>query len=390
MSEDETVGAATTCSHDLQQLVKVAMEWFLVNGTSWSTRVLLLLAYCVASVPWVRIIAATWSPGPMSFLGVLPVLVINTVAPLTFRSPSEILSVFVVSFVLTWLSSFKVLALCLNRGPLAQHRNDRFVPFALYMLLPLLPEDPPVTDKAMSEDGEVAAELLDRWHWRSHAAVFIAKTALLAVVARTLSCFDLPDAPRDLLYAFGLYALLGLVMDGPASVGSALFGVRLATHFDRPWLSRSLGDFWGRRWNRVAAASLKSLVFDPLSEGRLIKDPSTSRKTKPGAKGAGRMLRILLGVQLTFTLSGLIHASVMWYFIGQFGWKWMAFFCLQGPLVVFEKIVIMRLWPKIPVLVGILYTMLVLETCGRFLFIGEAEAKGLHTLTVNAILELFS
>lgn len=37
--------------------------------------------------------------------------------------------------------------------------------------------------------------------------------------------------------------------------------------WDRPWLQTSLGDFWGRRWNLPASASLKHLAYDPMLEG---------------------------------------------------------------------------------------------------------------------------
>jgi hypothetical protein len=59
----------------------------------------------------------------------------------------------------------------------------------------------------------------------------------------------------------GLYAFLGLLMDGPASAASTLIGLRIAPHFDAPYLCSSLSDFWSRRWNLTAGNALRFLVL---------------------------------------------------------------------------------------------------------------------------------
>jgi hypothetical protein len=42
-------------------------------------------------------------------------------------------------------------------------------------------------------------------------------------------------------------------------------GYRVAPLLDAPYRSRSLAEFWGRRWNRSAAPSLRRVLFMPLA-----------------------------------------------------------------------------------------------------------------------------
>lgn len=50
----------------------------------------------------------------------------------------------------------------------------------------------------------------------------------------------------------------------------------------------SLSDFWGRRWNLPAGASLKTLFYDPIVEGRAVHKIKTDAPSPdgPGVKGA--------------------------------------------------------------------------------------------------------
>ena len=49
-------------------------------------------------------------------------------------------------------------------------------------------------------------------------------------------------------------------MDGPASLATSMVGLRIAPHFDQPYLSSSITDFWSRRWNLTAGNALRFLV----------------------------------------------------------------------------------------------------------------------------------
>ena len=43
--------------------------------------------------------------------------------------------------------------------------------------------------------------------------------------------------------------------------------LQIDPHFDSPYLSTSLGDFWGRRWNLSAGNVLRFLVYEPIQQG---------------------------------------------------------------------------------------------------------------------------
>jgi D-alanyl-lipoteichoic acid acyltransferase DltB (MBOAT superfamily) len=82
---------------------------------------------------------------------------------------------------------------------------------------------------------------------------------------------DMPRHVKHLAWSFGLVSFLGLLMDAPASLVTSLLGVRIIPTFDAPWLSSSLADFWGRRWNITTSAVLRTLVYDPIVEGARVR-----------------------------------------------------------------------------------------------------------------------
>lgn len=56
-------------------------------------------------------------------------------------------------------------------------------------------------------------------------------------------------------------------MDGSASMASGLLRIKIAPHFDEPYLSASFADWWSRRWNLTVGNVLRMLIYDPIVEG---------------------------------------------------------------------------------------------------------------------------
>ena len=75
---------------------------------------------------------------------------------------------------------------------------------------------------------------------------------------------------RLLNAAFSLYAFLGFLMDGPASLLTSLIGLEIAPHFNRPYYSESVASFWGKRWNLTVSNCLRAPIFDPVTEGMAL------------------------------------------------------------------------------------------------------------------------
>lgn len=61
---------------------------------------------------------------------------------------------------------------------------------------------------------------------------------------------------------------LGFLMDGPASLATSMIGIRIAPHFDTPYLSTSVASFWGKRWNLTASNSLRTIIYDTIQDGQ--------------------------------------------------------------------------------------------------------------------------
>ncbi len=96
-------------------------------------------------------------------------------------------------------------------------------------------------------------------------------------------------------YAIQLYADFSGCVDICRGV-SGLFGVGLAHNFNRPYLSRSVKDFWGR-WHISLSSWLKDYVYIPLGGNR---------------KGT---VRKHINLMLTFLVSGLWHGAGFNYFL---------------------------------------------------------------------------
>ncbi|KAF8523342.1 hypothetical protein BU17DRAFT_63909 [Hysterangium stoloniferum] len=91
--------------------------------------------------------------------------------------------------------------------------------------------------------------------------------------------------------------------------------------FDRPFAAESLHDFWGRRWHQCLYRILK--VYGGTPGGYLAERIGVSKK-----------LGELFG---TFFVTGLVHELPFVAAGYPLGWRLMAFFMVQGVLMVMER-----------------------------------------------------
>mmetsp|Transcript_37067 Transcript_37067/g.93487 ORF Transcript_37067/g.93487 Transcript_37067/m.93487 type:complete len:445 (-) Transcript_37067:547-1881(-) len=312
----------------------------------------------------------------------VPIFALFLTLPTLFNHRTEIMSKTTVLFVTTWLGSFKVLALTLGRGPLASHLT--FSQFSVLLLMPIFPKQHASGQKGrLHDDAGTPLQLLLR---------AVAKTVLLGLVVYLLVAVPLWRPAKHVVYALGMVGFLGLLMDGPASLITHLVGLAIVPTFDQPWLSCSLADFWGRRWNITTSSVLRTLVYDAVVEGSLVKRPdpppatatitaTATTTTKRGdsahssapqgpeedthatttnghaANGSSSAhpakhhhhhhhkprvpeWRRAAGMCATFLASGLAHEYIISMLqdelAGRWRWKWLAYFTLQGPLMVGE------------------------------------------------------
>ncbi|KNA19370.1 hypothetical protein SOVF_062260 [Spinacia oleracea] len=103
-------------------------------------------------------------------------------------------------------------------------------------------------------------------------------------------------------------------------------GLELEPPSDEPYLSTSLQDFWGRRWNRMVSDALRHTVYEPV------------RSTV--VKLVDHMWAQLTGVMATFVVSGLMHELVYYYATrASPTWEVTWFFVLHGVCVGLEMAV---------------------------------------------------
>jgi alginate O-acetyltransferase complex protein AlgI len=127
-----------------------------------------------------------------------------------------------------------------------------------------------------------------------------------------------PSVPGVLVGWLGIAALLCVVHFGWSEILTSvlrLAGIRTGFLFDTPFASRSLREFWGKRWNLPFVEMDRRLLMRPLA--RFL-----------GARGA------VFGI---FVVSGLLHELAISYSAGA-GWGGpLAYFLLQAGLVQAEK-----------------------------------------------------
>lgn len=126
-----------------------------------------------------------------------------------------------------------------------------------------------------------------------------------------------------LMYAIHMYVGLEVCLAFVGTTARALTYIHLEPQFDEPYLSTSLQDFWGRRWNLMVTSILHPAVYEPV---RSICTPWLGRRWAP-----------LPAAFWTFVVSGLMH-ELIFYYIGRRDPTWVVtcFFLLHGVSTVVE------------------------------------------------------
>ena len=157
------------------------------------------------------------------------------------------------------------------------------------------------------------------------ARLALAGLVFLAALAVVRLAAALPDAGRlpvrwlagAVMGFAGFEALVALILGT-----SALAGLRPPVLHDRPYVSRSLTEFWGRRWNRVVSRALRDRCYEPVA------------RWSPG-----------LGMIAAFAASALIHAYAAAVSLGSVAAAaWFTFFMAQPALIAAERGLGARRW----------------------------------------------
>ena len=114
-----------------------------------------------------------------------------------------------------------------------------------------------------------------------------------------------------LLYPIQLYTDFSGYTD-IAIGGAAMFGLKLAPNFDRPFISKSTSELW-RRWHMSLSFWVRDYIYVPL----------TSVTRSMGLTG------ISFSLLITFTVLGLWHGA---------GWNFVVYGLIQGFIITYEML----------------------------------------------------
>ncbi|KAK3432177.1 hypothetical protein EUGRSUZ_E03928 [Eucalyptus grandis] len=150
------------------------------------------------------------------------------------------------------------------------------------------------------------------------------KILLLATILRIYDYSDrLPQKVVWFLYILHIYICLEIILVAVAVAARATLGFELEPQFDEPYLSTSLQDFWGRRWNIMVTRILRPTVYEPLLAW--------------ASRAVGRRYAALPAVLGTFAVSALMH-ELIFYYLGRVppNWEITWFFLFHGVCLMVE------------------------------------------------------
>lgn len=262
----------------------------------------------IASLCYCSFISSKIPKGFYRLVSLLPVFSLFTVLPLYHSSA---FNTAVTALFITWLANFKLLLLAFDRGPLF---SDPPKPLILFIALASFPikirSDGPRPSTPKKLPLNLAVEVL-------------AFGILVSVLYRYKDLLLLHPKIVMVLYCFLLFLLIEILITFSSKIVRALVGVELEPASDEPYLSTSLQDFWGSRWNLMVTNTLRHTVFEPV---RTVCKPLLGTDWAP-----------IPAVLAAFAVSGLMHELLFFYVTRVTPtWEMTAFFVVHGVCVVLE------------------------------------------------------
>ncbi|KAF7150788.1 hypothetical protein RHSIM_Rhsim02G0097500 [Rhododendron simsii] len=281
-------------------------------------------------------------------LSIIPIVSLFFALPLKLHSVNLCGST---AFAIAWLSNFKLLLLAFGKGPLS-HPSLSLPHFIAIACLPIrMRQDPPPKSPSnlksqnrnqpspLDQDGHnsqdpppncrIGGNPHPRITQKERTSIrnYAIKSILVALLFRV---YDYSDHvhPKAILVISGflMYFMLEIVLATAAFVARAILGLELEPQFNKPYLSTSLQDFWGRRWNLVVSRTLRPSVYDPV--------------LCVSAQFMGQKWAQLPAVVCTFLVSALMH-ELIFYYMGRTRptWEITWFFLLHGACLVVEIVI---------------------------------------------------
>ncbi|PIM99926.1 Long-chain-alcohol O-fatty-acyltransferase [Handroanthus impetiginosus] len=245
-------------------------------------------------------------------LSIIPILILNLILPLNLHTLHLGGSS---AFFLAWLANFKLLMFAFGKGPLS---DDPFISLPRFIALACLPIK---SHQIKPQDKEITSSskrgLKSLWN-------YVTKGFLICLFLKMYDYTDLIHPKFTwVIYCFHIYFGLEIILAIVGGLAKALVGIELEPQFDEPYLSTSLQEFWGRRWNIMVTRILRPTVYEPVL---YFCTSITGRKWAP--------LPAIMG---SFLVSALMHELIFFY-LGRKrpSGEITLFFMLHGVLLVVE------------------------------------------------------
>ncbi|KAJ6310052.1 hypothetical protein OIU76_014899 [Salix suchowensis] len=261
----------------------------------------------------------------------------------------------ITAFFIAWLANFKLLLFAFGKGPLSSDNRSISLPhFVAVACLPIK-----IQHKVDSSPRSHIHHAQKLQNGKKSSPNYRVKTLLLAILVNVHNYSDyIHPKVVSLLNVMYLYIQLEIILAIAAAVAKVLLGLELEPQFDEPYLSTSLQDFWGRRWNLMVSSILRLAVYEPtfnLASGLV-----------------GRKWARFPAVMGTFFVSGIMH-ELMFFYLGRdkLTMEMTCFFLLHGLCLIAEgflKKCFAGRWKLPAVISGLLTTGFVLLT-GYWLFL---------------------
>ncbi|KAF5192292.1 Acyl-coa--sterol o-acyltransferase [Thalictrum thalictroides] len=306
-----------------------------------------------ASLTYCYMVSFKIPEGKLRLVSLLPISYILAILPtnLTTVSLGGLTALF-----LSWLANSKLLLFSFGQGPLSSNPSISFSQFISIACFPLKmknkkPKSPhqekPPSPKFSTEGPKSPINY----------AVKLLVLVLLCVIYEHKEHFH----PKFMLAYYCCFMYLGLEFSFSiaAALGNRFVELEFEPQFNEPYLSTSLQDFWGKRWNLMVSNILRPTVYNPVKHYSM--------------KILGNNLATLLAVFSTFVASGVIHEMMYYYLLRETPtWEVTCFFVLHGILVDLEIVVKKTMkdrwrWRLHPVL-SWAYTVFILMATGNWLF----------------------
>ncbi|KAK1406976.1 hypothetical protein QVD17_38586 [Tagetes erecta] len=265
--------------------------------------------WCIAisSICYCYFIPARISGGVARLLSLVPVVTVFSILPPPF---STVHLAFLTFFFLVWLGNFKLLLFAFNRGPLSSKPRLPIHTFVSVALLPINPKQ--------SNNNSI---IIEPFPFPLPKPILLA--IKVAIITMCVHVYPYKDNLQWSLIIFLSFLYMYITFElGFATIAFFVkifhgFDLEIEPQFNEPYLATSLQDFWGRRWNIVSSSILRATIYNPI---RMMLAPHI-----------GKFRGQLVGIFVTFVVSGLMHEWMFFYLLRvRPTWEVTWFFVLNG------------------------------------------------------------